>query len=113
MTVTAQDALVVMIAASIGTYGCRALGVRLSRYLHPDGEIFRWLTCVTYSMIAALTVRMIVLPVGLLSTVPLWARLLVCAASFMLVALLPRARMTHGLVFGLGLLLLFGYVSPP
>ena len=68
-------------AACIGTYVCRAAGVKLSGHIHQDSEVFRWLSAVTYAMVAALTVRMILMPLGLLATVPVWLRLVICALS--------------------------------
>ena len=54
-------------AATVGTYICRAAGVKLSGHIHQDSEVFRWLSAVTYAMVAALTVRMILMPLGLLA----------------------------------------------
>ena len=43
-----------LIGACVGTYICRAIGVLLSSHIHQDSEIFRWLSAVTYAMVAAL-----------------------------------------------------------
>ena len=61
-----------LLAASLGTYLCRAVGVMLSGQVSQDSEFFRWLSAVTYAMVAALTIRLIFLPIGLLATVPLF-----------------------------------------
>ena len=66
-----------LIAACLGTYLWRGLGVFLSGKISQDSEIFKWLSAVTYAMVAALTLRIILLPVGLLSTVPMYVRLTV------------------------------------
>jgi len=47
--------------ACIGTYLCRAIGVLLSGKINQESPIFKWLSAVTYAMVAALTVRMIIL----------------------------------------------------
>ena len=92
--------------ASLGTYFCRAIGVTLSGQVNQESEFFRWLSAVTYAMVAALTVRMILLPIGLLSTVPLWLRVLACALS--VGVMLTRSRqLTLGLLTGT--LVVFGY----
>jgi branched-subunit amino acid transport protein len=57
-----------LLAASLGTYVCRAVGVMLSGQVSQDSEFFRWLSAVTYAMVAALTIRLIFLPIGLLAT---------------------------------------------
>jgi len=66
---------VILILASLGTYAWRALGVLLSGRLHEGSPMFRWVSCVTYAMVAALVVRIIVLPIGVLAQVPLSYRL--------------------------------------
>ena len=66
-----------LIAACLGTYLWRGLVVFLSGKISQDSEIFKWLSAVTYAMVAALTLRIILLPVGLLSTVPMYVRLTV------------------------------------
>ena len=48
-----------LVAAGVGTYLCRAMGVKLSGHIHQESEIFRWLSAVTYAMVAALTVRLV------------------------------------------------------
>jgi branched-subunit amino acid transport protein len=61
---------IALVGACLGTYFCRAIGVLLSNSINQDSEIFRWLSAVTYAMVAALTIRLIVMPLGLMSTVP-------------------------------------------
>jgi branched-subunit amino acid transport protein len=58
-----------LLAACLGTYLCRAVGVALSGQVSQESEFFRWLSAVTYAMVAALTIRLIFLPIGLLATV--------------------------------------------
>jgi len=70
---------IALIGACVGTYFCRAIGVMLSKSINQDSEIFRWLAAVTYAMVAALTIRLILMPLGLMATVPWWIRTLICA----------------------------------
>lgn len=84
----------VLMLASIGTYTWRGLGVMLSGKLSQDSPMFRWVTCVAYAMVASLVIRIIVLPVGVLTQVPMSYRLIAAgvALSIMLLrknALLP------------------------
>ena len=94
-------------AACIGTYVCRAAGVKLSGHIHQDSEVFRWLSAVTYAMVAALTIRLIVMPLGLMSTVPLWIRILICALSIGVMVSKPTKRLVPALLTGT--LLMVGY----
>lgn len=99
---------VALSSACVGTYLCRAAGVKLSGHINQDSEIFRWLSAVTYAMVAALTVRMIVMPLGLLSTVPILLRLLICALSLGVMLSSPQRRLVPALLTGTLLMLAYG-----
>lgn len=79
--------------AVAGTYLWRGLGVLLSGKLTQDSPLFRWITCVTYAMVAALVVRIIVLPVGLLAEIGLMQRLIATG-----LALVIMMKLKNGLV---------------
>ncbi len=94
------EAWLALIAASLGTYICRAVGVKLSGQVNQDSEFFRWLSAVTYAMVAALTIRLIFLPIGLLSTVPLYLRILVCLLALGVMISNPSRRLVPALLTG-------------
>jgi branched-subunit amino acid transport protein len=98
---------IALIGASLGTYFCRAIGVLLSNSINQDSEIFRWLAAVTYAMVAALTIRLIVMPLGLMSTVPLWIRILICVLAIGIMVSKPTKRLVPALLAGT--LLMVGY----
>jgi branched-subunit amino acid transport protein len=100
-----------LIGACVGTYLCRAVGVFFSKRIHPESEIFRWLSAVTYAMVAALTVRMILLPIGLLSTVPIWIRILICLLSVAVMMSKPSKRLVPALLTGTLLMISYGVMS--
>lgn len=97
-------------AACVGTYICRAAGVKLSGHIHQDSEVFRWLSAVTYAMVAALTMRMILMPLGLLATVPMWLRVVICALSVAVMVSSPQRRLVPALLTGTLLMLAYGVV---
>jgi branched-subunit amino acid transport protein len=99
---------IALASACIGTYLCRAIGVMLAGKINQDSEIFRWLSAVTYAMVAALTVRLIVLPIGLLDTVPLWIRILICALSLGIMLSKPQQRLVPALLIGTLLMASYG-----
>jgi branched-subunit amino acid transport protein len=99
---------IALASACIGTYLCRAIGVMLAGKINQDSEIFRWLSAVTYAMVAALTVRLIVLPIGLLDTVPLWIRILICALSLGIMLSKPQRRLVPALLIGTLLMISYG-----
>jgi branched-subunit amino acid transport protein len=98
---------IALVGACFGTYFCRAIGVFLSQSINQDSEIFRWLAAVTYAMVAALTVRLIVMPLGLMATVPLWIRILICALAIGVMISKPTRRLVPALLAGT--LLMVGY----
>ena len=96
-----------LIAACLGTYLWRGLGVFLSGKISQDSEIFKWLSAVTYAMVAALTLRIILLPVGLLSTVPMYVRLTVSVLALIVMYSRPGQRMVPALLTGTMALVLY------
>ena len=103
----AQGPWLALIGASVGTYVCRAIGVLMAGRLNPESEVFRWLSAVTYAMVASLTVRLVVLPQGPLTAVPLWVRVGVCALSVAVMMSRPERRLVPALLTGT--LLMFSY----
>ena len=102
---------IALVGACIGTYFCRAIGVMLSKSINQDSEIFRWLAAVTYAMVATLTVRLILLPVGLLATVPMWIRILICVLSVGVMMSSPKRRLVPALLTGTLVLVSYGALS--
>lgn len=101
---------IALAGATIGTYFCRAIGVLLAKRINQDSEIFRWLAAVTYAMVAALVVRMILMPIGLLSTVPVWIRILICALSVGVMVSKSTHRLVPALLTGTLLILAYGVI---
>ncbi len=101
---------IALVGACLGTYFCRAIGVTLSQRINQDSEIFRWLAAVTYAMVAALTVRLIVLPLGLMATVPLWIRILICVLSIAVMMSSPTRRLVPALLTGTILMVSYGVI---
>jgi branched-subunit amino acid transport protein len=98
-----------LIAACVGTYICRAIGVKLAGHIDQESEIFRWLSAVTYAMVAALTIRLIVMPVGMLATVPLLIRITICGLSIGVMVSSPTRRLVPALLTGILSLVIYGY----
>lgn len=92
---------IVLICAIAGTYVWRALGVAFSARIEPDGALFRWVTCVSYAMLAALISRMTVMPLGSLAETPIEFRLGAMVVAI-LVFFLARRGMLPGVIAGVG-----------
>jgi branched-subunit amino acid transport protein len=95
-----------LVLACLGTYFWRGLGVYFSGKISQDGEVFKWLSAVTYAMVAALTVRIVLLPVGLLGTV--FIRLMVSGLALAVMVSSPQKRMVPALLTGTISLVLYG-----
>ena len=101
---------VALAGATVGTYICRAVGVLLAKRINQESEIFRYLAAVTYAMVAALVVRMVLMPIGLLSTVPVWIRLLICILSIGVMVSRPTHHLVPALLTGTSLMLAYGII---
>jgi branched-subunit amino acid transport protein len=89
----------VIVAAGLGTYFWRAMGVVLSGRIRTDGALFQWVGCVAYAMIAGLAVRILVLPTGTLTVAPMPDRIGACALAF-LVYIVSRRNLFLGVGTG-------------
>ena len=94
--------------AAAGTYACRALGVVVSDKINQGSEFFRWLSAVTYALVAALVVRMVLMPVGPLASVPAGWRVGFCVVSLLVMVVGSRRRPALALFSGTALMLIYG-----
>ena len=88
---------IVVLTGAAATYVWRALGVALSGRINPEGQLFQWISAVTYAFLAGLIARLIVLPVGPLEATALTDRL---AASAIALAIFLATR--RNLLLGVG-----------
>ena len=73
-----------ILVTSLATYLSRFLGVLSSERIKETSKIFRWFNCLAYSTLAALIVRIIIFPVGVLSEADYLSRLIVIITSLLL-----------------------------
>ncbi|MBI2311592.1 MAG: AzlD domain-containing protein [Betaproteobacteria bacterium] len=95
-----------VLACGLGTYLWRGLGVALSGRIHTEGELFAWVGCVAYAMVAGLIARIILLPVGTLAATPLLDRLLACGLALLVFFRLGRNLFVGVVAGGIVLVLL-------
>jgi branched-subunit amino acid transport protein len=88
-----------ILGASLVTYASRGLGVLLSGRINTDGPLFRWVSAVAYALLAALSARLLVVPLGPLASTSLMIRLL-SAALALAVYLLSRRNLMLGVAAG-------------
>jgi branched-subunit amino acid transport protein len=93
----------VVVAGGLVTYGIRVFGVALAGRISVDSQVFQWVGCIAYGLLAALIARMILMPVGVLQEAPLTFRvagLVAALAAFFLV----RRNVLAGCIAGVGTL---------
>ncbi len=88
----------VIVAAGLGSYLWRGLGVWLSGRVTLDSPMLRWVTCVSYAMLAALVARMLMMPEGPLAATPLIDRVIGCAVGLAALFLLKRNTLAAVLI---------------
>ncbi|UCH41519.1 MAG: AzlD domain-containing protein [Gammaproteobacteria bacterium] len=79
---TTETLWIIVLGCGAATFLWRALGVAVVRRIDPQGPLFKWVTCVSYAMVAGLIFRMLILPESELATVPLWLRCTSIAIAF-------------------------------
>ena len=67
--------ILLALACGAGTYLWRGLGVAVSARIDPNSELFQWVGCVAFAMLAGLISRIILQPSGMLEQTALWQRL--------------------------------------
>jgi len=96
---TPETAWAIVLACGAATFLWRALGVVVVRRIDPRGPLFRWVTCVSYAMVAGLIFRMLVMPESQLASVGLAWRLLAVGIAFAAFFMFGR-RLVAGVLAG-------------
>ncbi len=96
-----MNELLMLVLGIAGTYVWRAFGVAFSARIESEGALFRWVTCVSYAMLAGLISRMTVMPLGSLAATPLSFRLGAMGVAIAMFFLAGRS-MLSGVIAGVG-----------
>ncbi len=94
------DLWLLLALCGIATYAWRGLGALLSGGVDADSEVFTWISCVAYAMIAGLVARILVLPTGALAETTLLERALGSAAALGAYFWLTRRNLFAGVLAG-------------
>ena len=109
MDAQSAELWMVVLASAAGPYAWRGLGVLLSGRISTDSELFKWVACVAYAMVAGLITRLIVMPSGMLATSPLTDRLLACLLA-LAAFYISRKNLFVGVITGVAVLIAAGYM---
>ena len=99
-------------AAIAVSYMWRALGVAVSGRIDPDGDVFLWVRCVAYAMLAGLVSRMLFLPSGTLAESESWIRIAAVAIGLAVFFALKR-NLLVGILVGVAAFLVLQIVQTP
>lgn len=96
-----------LVVCGAATYLWRGPGVLISTGMNPRSEVFSWVSCVAYAIIAGVVSRMLLMPTGALAETTLVERALGCAAGAAAYFWLTRRNLLAGVAagaFAMGLL---------
>ena len=103
-----MELFVLTIACILATYFWRAMAVLFSGRLTIESEMFRWVECVAYAMVAGLMVRIVLLPSGVLAASPLFDRIAGCFIALAAYRLLKR-NLLAGMGAGVAFFIIMAY----
>ena len=95
----------ILIFAILGTYFWRGLGVLLGARIDTEGTLFRWVSSVSYAILAGLIARMIIIPLGSLAASPMEHRIVPLLLGFLVFFLFKR-NLPLGIITGVGCFIL-------
>lgn len=95
-----MDLWILLLVCGAATYLWRGPGVLISAGMNPRSEIFTWVACVAYAIIAGVVSRMLLMPTGALAETTLLERGLGCAAGAAVYFWLTRRNLFAGVVAG-------------
>lgn len=101
----------IVLACGAATFLWRLLGVLVTRRIDANGALVRWITCVSYAMVAGLIFRMLILPESELANVSLPIRLGAVAIAFGAYFLFRRRLVAGVLAGGLSLSTLVAWLG--
>jgi branched-subunit amino acid transport protein len=103
--------LAILVAGFLPTYAWRLAAVVLVRRINPDSAVLQWVRCIANALVAALVVRLIMSPPGLLAQTTLTTRvagLAVAVACFYIIK-----RHSAAVAVAAGWLVVFAAKSMP
>lgn len=91
---------ILLAACGIATYLWRGPGVLMSARMNPHGEVFTWVACVAYAIIAGVVSRMLLMPTGALAETALAERAIGSAAALAAYFWITKRNLLVGVATG-------------
>jgi branched-subunit amino acid transport protein len=93
-----SEYVLLVLACGAGTYLWRGLGVAVSSRLSTDSELFAWVGCVAFAMLAGLVSRIVLIPSGALEHTALWQRLAATVVSLVVFFVITKKNLLAGVL---------------
>jgi branched-subunit amino acid transport protein len=100
-----------LLACGVATYLWRGPGVLIASGIDERSEVFVWISCVAYAIIAGLVSRMLVMPTGALAETTVLERALGSAAALAAYFWATRRNLFVGVATGAGALWLLRTIA--
>jgi branched-subunit amino acid transport protein len=107
-----SEYVVLVIACGAGTYLWRGLGIAVSARLSTESELFAWVGCVAFAMLAGLVSRIVLIPSGALEHTALWQRLAGTAVALVVYFVITRKNLLAGVLSSAVTLYLLLFAAP-
>lgn len=95
-----MDAWLLLAICGVATYLWRGPAVPIAAGVNPQGEVFAWISCVAYAIIAGLVARMLVLPTGALAETTAMERALGAAVALAVYFRMSNRNLFAGVLAG-------------
>ena len=93
-----SEYVLLVVACGAATYLWRGLGIAVSSRLAADSELFAWVGCVAFAMLAGLVSRIVLIPSGALEHTALWQRLAATAVSLVVYFVVTKKNLLAGVL---------------
>ena len=103
------DAWIALPLSVMATFIWRAFGVLISGRMQPDSDLFLWIHCVAYALLAGLVSLMLFLPTGVLDFTQDWM-LLISAGIGLGGFFVFKRNILLGVLVGMFLFLILQYI---
>lgn len=98
---------IAILIASVATYASRLLGAISANYVNEEGKLFKFISCISYGILAALIARIFIHPVGALEESSTFVRIFVAGLTIV-VLFLSKKNVLFSSLFGI---IVFGIVN--
>ena len=95
-----MDLWMLLLVCGAATYLWRGPGVLISAGINPGSEVFTWISCVAYAVIAGVVSRMLVMPTGVLAETTMLERAGCSAFALAVYFLITRKNLFVGVIAG-------------